>query len=106
MNKKDNVTNTNTNTQTMSYTNNKYISVYDSTNEKFVVYNTNEIFDMDKEEIVSENVKIESQIQLSQYYFSSSNKQISKKINGLIWIIITIIIIMISLVILYKRRSS
>lgn len=106
INKKDNVTNTNTNTQTMSYTNNKYISVYDSTNEKFVVYNTNEIFDMDKEEIVSENVKIESQIQLSQYYFSSSNKQISKKINGLIWIIITIIIIMISLVILYKRRSS
>lgn len=97
-----NITNTSTATNANSY---KYTTVYDTSAKKFVVYNEEEILDVEKEEVTSETFKIESQIQLSTYYYSGANIHKTKESNGIVWIVLVIVATIISLGILYKRKN-
>lgn len=83
-------------------TNEKYITAYDNKNKEYVVYKESELLDLEKGEYQSENSKISQSAQLTKYY--GAQKHIEKQINGLTWIIPTIVATIISLGILIRRN--
>ena len=71
-----------------SLTENKYISVYDEKTGDYLIYNEEELLDTSKEEVVSENEKIEAN-NLNKYYASEGETKNTKM--GIVWIVISII---------------
>ena len=94
------VTTTENNVTNNSLTENKYISVYDEKTDDYLIYNEEELLDTSKEEVVSENEKIEAN-NLSEYYASEGETKNTKM--GIVWIVISIIGVGIILFVLGKR---
>ena len=82
------VTATKNNVTNNSLAENKYISVYDEKTGDYLIYNEEELLDTTKEEVVSENEKIEANI-LNKYYASEGETKNTKM--GIVWIAISII---------------
>ena len=82
---------------------NKYITVYNNEKQDYEVYKEIELLEV-KENYESENEKISQSKELSNFY--TSQKEVKKETNGLIWIILTIISILIILVLLIKINKN
>lgn len=84
---------------------NKYITVYDTKTQNYVVYNTAELIRTSAAKIQTENDKINDNDDLISYYTNiSSSKLMSKNIGTLI-ILIIVIAIFIVLILLYRRTK-
>ena len=83
-----------------SYKENKYISIYNEEIGEYEIYNEEELLDTSKEEVVSENEKIEAN-NLSEYYASEGETRNTKM--GIVWIVISIIGVGIILFVLGKK---
>ena len=82
------ITTTENNVANNSLQENKYISVYDKEIDDYLIYNEEELLDTSKEEVVSENEKIEAN-NLNKYYASEGETKNTKM--GIVWIAISII---------------
>ena len=82
---------------------NKYISMYNEETGQYEIYNEEELLDTNKEEVVSENEKIEAN-NLGEYYASEGEARNTKM--GIVWIAISIIGIGIILFVLGIRGRS
>ena len=97
------VTATENNETNNSYKENKYISIYNEETGEYEIYNEEELLDTSKEEVVSENEKIEAN-NLSEYYASEGETKNTKM--GIVWIVISIIGVGIILFVLGIRGRS
>ena len=86
-----------------SLTENKYISMYNEETGQYEIYNEEELLDTTKEEVVSENEKIEAN-NLSEYYASEGETKNTKM--GIVWIVISIIGVGIILFVLRKNLKK
>jgi len=86
-----------------SYKENKYISIYNEEIGEYEIYNEEELLDTNKEEVVSENEKIEAN-NLSEYYASEGETRNTKM--GIVWIVISIIGVGIILFILKRNLKK
>ena len=82
---------------------NKYISMYNEETGQYEIYNEEELLDTNKEEVVSENEKIEAN-NLSKYYASEGEAKNTKM--GIVWIVLSIIGVGIILFVLGIRGRS
>ena len=82
---------------------NKYISMYNEETGQYEIYNEEELLDTNKEEVVSENEKIEAN-NLGEYYASEGETKNTKM--GIVWIVISIIGVGIILFILKKNLKK
>ena len=97
------ITTTENNVTNNSLTENKYISMYNEETGQYEIYNEEELLDTTKEEVVSENEKIEAN-NLSEYYASEGETKNTKM--GIVWIVISIIGVGIILIILKKNLKK
>ena len=97
------VTTTENNVTNNSLTENKYISMYNEETGQYEIYNEEELLDTTKEEVVSENEKIEAN-NLSKYYASEGETKNTKM--GIVWIVISIIGVGIILFVLRKNLKK
>ena len=97
------VANARNNTTNNSYNENKYISMYNEETGQYEIYNEEELLDTSKEEVVSENEKIEAN-NLSEYYASEGETKNTKM--GIVWIVISIIGVGIILFVLRKNLKK
>ena len=97
------VTATENNVTNNSLTENKYISMYNEETGQYEIYNEEELLDTSKEEVVSENEKIEAN-NLSEYYASEGENKNTKM--GIVWIVISIIGVGIILFVLRKNLKK
>ena len=97
------VTTTENNVTNNSLTENKYISMYNEETGQYEIYNEEELLDTSKEEVVSENEKIEAN-NLSEYYASEGETRNTKM--GIVWIVISIIGVGIILFVLRKNLKK
>ena len=86
-----------------SYKENKYISIYNEETGEYEIYNEEELLDTTKEEVVSENEKIEAN-NLSEYYASEGETKNTKM--GIVWIVVSIIGVGIILFVLKKNLKK
>ena len=94
------VTTTENNATNNSLKENKYISMYNEETGQYEIYNEEELLDTSKEEVVSENEKIEAN-DLNEYYASEGKTRNTKM--GIVWIVISIIGVGIILFVLGKK---
>ena len=66
----------------------KYITIYNEATGEYEIYDEEELLDTSKEEVVSENEKIEAN-NLGEYYASESETKNTKL--GIVWIVLSII---------------
>ena len=97
------ITTTENNVTNNSLTENKYISMYNEETGQYEIYNEEELLDTTKEEVVSENEKIEAN-NLSEYYASEGETKNTKM--GIVWIVISIIGVGIILFVLRKNLKK
>ena len=97
------VTTTENNATNNSLKENKYISMYNEETGEYEIYNEEELLDTNKEEVISENEKIEAN-NLSEYYASEGETRSTKM--GIVWIVISIIGVGIILIILKKNLKK
>ena len=97
------VTTTENNATNNSLQENKYISMYNEETGQYEIYNEEELLDTTKEEVVSENEKIEAN-NLSEYYASEGETRNTKM--GIVWIVISIIGVGIILFVLRKNLKK
>ena len=86
-----------------SYKENKYISMYNQETGEYEIYNEEELLDTSKEEVVSENEKIEAN-NLNEYYASEGETKNMKL--GIVWIVVSIIGVGIILFILKRNLKK
>ena len=97
------VTTNENNVTNNSLVENKYISMYNEETGQYEIYNEEELLDTSKEEVVSENEKIEAN-NLSEYYASEGETKNTKM--GIVWIVISIIGVGIILFVLRKNLKK
>ena len=78
----------------------KYISIYNAEKEDYQIYKEEELLDTTKQEVVSENDKIEAN-NLNKYYASEGKSR--NKNMGILWITLSIIGVVIILFAIKKR---
>ena len=96
-------TTTETNSANNSNTEKKYISMYNEETGNYEIYDERELLDTTKEEVVSENEKIEAN-NLNKYYASEGNTK--NRSMGILWIVLSIIGIGIILFVLKKNLKK
>jgi hypothetical protein len=97
------VTTNENNVTNNSLVQNKYISMYNEKTGQYEIYNEEELLDTSKEEVVSENEKIEAN-NLGEYY--ASKEEIKNSKTGIVWIAISIIGVGIVLLALRKNLKK
>ena len=100
INSEEGIITTDNNETNNSLKENKYISVYNEETKDYEIYNEEELLDTSKEEVVSENEKIEAN-DLNEYYTSEGKTKNTKM--GIVWIVISIIGVGIILFVLGKK---
>ena len=78
----------------------KYISIYNAEKDEYQVYKEEELLDTKKQEVISENDKIEAN-NLKEYYASEGEAKNTKM--GIVWIALSIIGVVIILFAIKKR---
>ena len=82
-----------------------YVTSYDTTRQEYVVYKVDEVLNTDKQEIISENTKIEQQ-GLDSVYYESARQENGISNKGTVFIASCIILVLIFLVILNRRTTK
>ena len=82
----------------------QYTVAYDTSQDKYVVYSSEELFDTKTEKVISENEKIQSNANLENYYGNLSVSKIELNDIGIILFAIVIVSIGINLVVM-KRKN-
>ena len=78
----------------------RYISIYDAKKDDYQIYQEEELLDTSKQEVVSENEKIEAN-NLKEYYASEGKSK--NKNMGILWITLSIVGVIIILFAIKKR---
>ena len=78
----------------------KYISIYNAEKDDYLIYQEEELLDTSKQEVISENEKIEAN-NLNKYYASEGEAKNMKM--GIVWIALSIIGVVIILFAIKKR---
>ena len=99
-NKSDNVANGENNKANNSLKERRYISIYNVEKDEYQVYKEEELLDTKKQEVISENDKIEAN-NLKEYYASEGDAKNTKM--GIVWIVLSIIGVVIILFVIKKR---
>ena len=100
MNKLDNVANGEDKKANNSLKETKYISIYNVEKDNYQIYQEEELLDTTKQEVISENEKIEAN-NLKAYYASEGKSNNTKM--GIVWITLSIIGVVIILFAIKKR---
>ena len=99
-NKSDNVANDENNEANNSLKERRYISIYNVEKDEYQIYQEEELLDTTKQEVISENDKIEAN-NLKEYYASEGEAKNTKM--GIVWIALSIIGVVIILFAIKKR---
>ena len=78
----------------------KYISIYNAEKDDYQIYQEEELLDTSKQEVISENEKIEAN-NLNEYY--ASDGKATNMNMGIVWIALSIIGVIIILFVIKKR---
>ena len=100
-NKLDDVANSKNNQTNNSLKETRYISIYNAEKDEYQIYQEEELLDTTKQEVVSENEKIEAN-NLNKYYASEGESR--NKNMGILWITLSIIGVVIILFAIKKRN--
>ena len=100
-NKLDDVVNSESNEANNSLKETRYISIYNAEKDEYQIYQEEELLDTTKQEVVSENDKIEAN-NLKEYYASEGKSR--NKNMGILWITLSIIGVVIILFAIKKRN--
>ena len=95
----------NTTKEEASENSNQYVTSYDANSNKFVVYNVEDILDTQTEEIISENAKIQGDLNLAKFYNNTAKEKQTNETQGWIYVTASIVFATIALAILYKRKN-
>ena len=79
----------------------RYISIYNAEKDEYQIYNEEELLDTSKQEVISENEKIEAN-KLNKYYASEGKSNNTKM--GIVWITLSIVGVVIILFAIKKRE--
>ena len=79
----------------------KYISIYNAEKDDYQIYQEEELLDTSKQEVISENEKIEAN-KLNKYYASEGKSNNTKM--GIVWITLSIVGVVIILFAIKKRE--
>ena len=99
-NKAENVANDENNETKNSLKEKRYISIYNPEKGEYQIYNEEELLDTTKQEVVSENDKIEAN-NLKEYYASEGESRNNNM--GILWITLSIVGVIIILFAIKKR---
>ena len=99
-NKPDDVANGENNKANNSLKEKRYISIYNAEKDEYQIYQEEELLDTTKQEVVSENDKIEAN-NLKEYYASEGKSK--NKNMGILWITLSIVGVIIILFAIKKR---
>ncbi len=100
-NKLDDIANSENNEANNSLKETRYISIYNTEKDEYQIYQEEELLDTTKQEVVSENEKIEAN-NLNKYYASEGKSR--NKNMGILWITLSIIGVVIILFSIKKRN--
>jgi len=78
----------------------RYISIYNAEKDEYQIYNEEELLDTNKQEVISENEKIEAN-NLNKYYASEGKSNNTKM--GIVWITLSIVGVVIILFGIWRR---
>ena len=79
----------------------RYISIYNAEKDDYQIYQEEELLDTTKQEVISENEKIEAN-NLKEYYVSGGRSK--NKNMGILWITLSIVGVVIILFAIKKRN--
>ena len=96
----ENVANDENNETNNSLKERRYISIYNIEKDEYQIYQEEELLDTKKQEVISENEKIEAN-NLKEYYASEGEAKNTKM--GIVWIALSIIGVVIILFAIKKR---
>ena len=99
-NKLDDIANSENNEANNSLKETRYISIYNTEKDEYQIYQEEELLDTTKQEVVSENEKIEAN-NLKEYYASEGKSK--NKNMGILWITLSIVGVVIILFAIKKR---
>ncbi len=99
-NKAENVANDENNETNNSLKEKRYISIYNTEKDEYQIYQEEELLDTKKQEVISENEKIEAN-NLKEYYASEGEAKNTKM--GIVWIALSIIGVLIILIGIWGR---
>ena len=99
-NKLDDVANSKNNQTNNSLKETRYISIYNAEKDDYQIYQEEELLDTSKQEVISENEKIEAN-NLKEYYASEGESR--NKNMGILWITLSIVGVVIILFAIKKR---
>ena len=99
-NKLDDIANSENNEANNSLKETRYISIYNTEKDEYQIYQEEELLDTKKQEVISENEKIEAN-NLKEYYASEGEAKNTKM--GIVWIALSIIGVVIILFAIKKR---
>ena len=100
-NKLDDIANSENNEANNSLKETRYISIYNTEKDEYQIYQEEELLDTTKQEVVSENEKIEAN-NLKEYYASEGKSR--NKNMGILWITLSIVGVVIILFAIKKRN--
>ena len=100
-NKLDDIANSENNEANNSLKEKRYISIYNTEKDEYQIYQEEELLDTTKQEVVSENDKIEAN-NLNKYYASEGKSR--NKNMGILWITLSIVGVVIILFAIKKRN--
>ena len=100
-NKLDDIANSENNEANNSLKETRYISIYNAEKDEYQIYQEEELLDTTKQEVVSENDKIEAN-NLKEYYASEGKSR--NKNMGILWITLSIVGVVIILFAIKKRN--
>ena len=100
-NKLDDIANSENNEANNSLKETRYISIYNTEKDEYQIYQEEELLDTTKQEVVSENDKIEAN-NLNKYYASEGKSR--NKNMGILWITLSIVGVVIILFAIKKRN--
>ena len=100
-NKLDDVVNSESNEANNSLKETRYISIYNAEKDEYQIYQEEELLDTTKQEVISENEKIEAN-KLQEYYASEGKSR--NKNMGILWITLSIVGVVIILFAIKKRN--
>ena len=100
-NKLDDIANSENNEANNSLKEIRYISIYNTEKDEYQIYQEEELLDTTKQEVISENDKIEAN-NLKEYYASEGKSR--NKNMGILWITLSIVGVVIILFAIKKRN--
>ena len=93
-----------------SGSNSSYVTVYDSTTNKYLVYKTSDIINnesttAENEKIISETEKINLTPALKEFYQTAQGNKSMNQNSGIYLIILSVTIVCVILVVMYKKKN-